>query len=143
MSQSAADSVQNCEGGQMAKLTLVESHVHAGVWHGVIVSEPPGPMESGFEVSHLGKALSGFHISPAEDGNGRWRLSVAIPAEVLCDGVQVFLLRNLDSGEIVGHFSILTGEAIAQDALAEIELLRAELDLLKSAFRRHCLESGS
>ncbi len=68
---------------------------------------------------------------------------VSIPAEVLYDGIQVFLLRDLERDEILGHFSILAGESIAQDALAEIELLRAELDLLKSAFRRHCLEAGA
>ena len=35
----------------------------------------------------------------------------------------------------------LAGEALAHDIRAEIDLLRAELDMLKRAFRRHCLET--
>ena len=44
-------------------------------------------------------------------------------------------------GTKLGHFSIIAGEALGEDLHAEVELLRAELDMLKRAFRRHCLET--
>ena len=68
-------------------------------------------------------------------------LRVPIPAELLSDGVQTFLIRDTDSGETLESFSILAGEALADDIRAEVELLREELDMLKRAFRRHCLET--
>ena len=45
-----------------------------------------------------------------------------------------------ESGQI-GHVSLLAGEALGDDIRAEVALLRAELDMLKRAFRRHCLET--
>ena len=36
----------------------------------------------------------------------------------------------------------IAGEAVSDDLRAEVELLRAELDMLKRAFRRHCLETA-
>ena len=37
---------------------------------------------------------------------------------------------------------MITGEPLGDDIRAEVELLRAELDMLKRAFRRHCLETS-
>ena len=42
---------------------------------------------------------------------------------------------------ILGDFTLMAGDAVADDLRAEVELLRAELDMLKRAFRRHCLET--
>ena len=36
---------------------------------------------------------------------------------------------------------LVAGDALAYDLRTEIALLREELDLLKRAFRRHCLET--
>ena len=38
--------------------------------------------------------------------------------------------------------ALLAGEALSQDIRAEMALMRAELDLLKQAFRRHCRETS-
>jgi hypothetical protein len=35
----------------------------------------------------------------------------------------------------------MAGEVLSDDFRSEVSLLRAELDLLKRAFRRHCLET--
>jgi hypothetical protein len=42
---------------------------------------------------------------------------------------------------LLGSFSIVAGDALAEDIRAELSLLRAELDMLKKGFRRHCLET--
>jgi len=38
--------------------------------------------------------------------------------------------------------AIADGEALGDDMCVEIELPRAELDMLKRAFRRHCVETS-
>jgi hypothetical protein len=56
--------------------------------------------------------------------------------------VQTFLIRNRDTGETMQHFTVITGVAMEDDLRAEVDLLRSELDMLKRAFRRHCLETA-
>ena len=73
---------------------------------------------------------------------GDWLVRVPIPIEVLSEGVQTFLIRNLATGEKLQHFSVITGVAMEDDLRAEVDLLRAELDMLKRAFRRHCIETA-
>jgi hypothetical protein len=68
---------------------------------------------------------------------GDWFLRLPVPADRLDDGVQTFLLRDRDGGQTLGHFSIVAGLPLEADLRAEIDLLRAELDLLKRVFRRH------
>jgi hypothetical protein len=60
--------------------------------------------------------LSVTHSTKEED---LWLLQVTIPEEAIADG-----------------------EALGDDMRVEIELPRAELDMLKRAFRRHCVETS-
>ena len=65
-----------------------------------------------------------------------------IPAERIADGVQAFVIRNTRDDIVLGSFSIVAGDALAEDIRAEMSLLRSELDMLKKAFRRHCVETA-
>ncbi|MDP2063527.1 MAG: hypothetical protein Q8J98_10560 [Phaeovulum sp.] len=116
---------------------LEMQRIRAGRWEALLL----GPDAAGLAVSHLERSLPG--LVAVADGLGRWRLSLPIPPEVLNDGVQTFLLTDAPSGEVLAHFSIIAGVPLEDDLRTEIDLLRAELDMLKRAFRRHCLESGS
>jgi hypothetical protein len=80
-------------------------------------------------------------VTAVPERSGEWLVQVPVPAELLSEGVQTFLIRNMATGEKLQHFTIITGVAMEDDLRAEVELLRAELDLLKRAFRRHCLET--
>ena len=66
----------------------------------------------------------------------------ADPRALISDGLQSFVISNPDTGETLESFAILAGDALADDIRAEIGLLRAELDMLKRAFRRHCAETA-
>ena len=127
----------------MDNLTLIESTVRAGVWQGLIVAQKAEHVAPRVEVSHQGKVLPGLSLAPVDGVAGQWLVAQPIPAEVLCDGVQTFLVREAGTEETLGHFTLLTGDAVAQDMVAEIDLLRAELDMLKRAFRRHCRDGGA
>lgn len=66
-----------------------------------------------------------------------------IPAERIADGVQTFVIRDRRTDQGLASFAIVAGDALAEDIRAEIGLLRAELDMLKKAFRRHCAATMS
>ena len=118
--------------------SLTKTRIRAGVWEGVMT----GPTEApALEVSLLGVAIAGISSTPIPERAGEWLVRVPIPAEALSEGVQTFLIRNAGAGETLAHFTVITGVAMEDDVRAEIDLLRAELDMLKRAFRRHCLET--
>ena len=70
----------------------------------------------------------------------RWLVRFRLPAERLSDGVQTFVIEDATTGDALAHETIFAGEIVEEDIRAEVSLLRAELDLLKRAFRRHCSE---
>jgi hypothetical protein len=65
-----------------------------------------------------------------------------VPVDAIEDGVQIFIKFDAMDGTQVGHFTLIAGEALGDDIRVEMELLRAELDMLKRAFRRHCVETA-
>jgi hypothetical protein len=42
---------------------------------------------------------------------------------------------------VLEKFTLIAGDVLGDDIRAEVDLLRAELDMLKRAFRRHCVET--
>lgn len=124
----------------MADLTLTKTRIRAGVWEGVLTGA--GTTEPRLEVVHLQEPVAGVTLAPVPDRPGDWAVRVPIPAAVLSEGVQTFLIRDPATGTTLAHFTIVTGVAMEEDIRAEVDLLRAELDMLKRAFRRHCLETA-
>jgi hypothetical protein len=117
---------------------LTKTRIRAGIWEGVL----SGTDRPALEVRHLEAEVPGISVAAIPDRPGEWAVRVPIPAEVLGEGVQTFLIRNRDTGETLQHFTIITGVPMEDDLRAEVDLLRAELDMLKRAFRRHCLETA-
>jgi len=122
----------------MDAFTLTKTRIRAGVWEGVVsgAAEPPT-----LAVVHLEKPVPGVTVTAVAERAGEWLVQVPIPAELLSEGVQTFLIINSATGEKLQHFTVITGVAMEDDLRAEVDLLRAELDMLKRAFRRHCLET--
>ncbi len=123
----------------MAEFTLTKTRLRAGIWEGVISSTKDAPEVI---VVHLEKMLAGVSVSAVPNQTGEFLLSVPIPANLLNDGVQTFVIIEKNTEETLGSFAIIAGSALDDDLRAEIDLLRAELDLLKRAFRRHCVETS-
>lgn len=123
----------------MDGLTLFRSAIRQGRWLGEVLSAPTGAAPQ-IEITHLERPLDGLELTPIEPG--RWQVTVPIPGALLSDGVQSFVVRDRVAGVMLGHFTIVSGVPLEDDVRAEIDLLRAELDMLKRAFRRHCLETG-
>ena len=124
----------------MPEFTLTKTRLRAGVWEGVISSIKDEPE---IIVVHLEKMLAGVKVQPLPNQMGEFLLSVPIPANLLNDGVQTFVIIDKNTEETLGSFAIIAGSPLDDDLRGEIALLRAELDLLKRAFRRHCVETSS
>ena len=84
-------------------------------------------------MTYAGEELEGVVLTETADG---LELAVRVPAEILGDGVTTVLVTDAASGARLGSFAILAGEAVEGDLRAELDLMRAELDMLKKAFRR-------
>lgn len=123
----------------MSDTKLVKTRLRAGVWEGVLSGVSGQPL---LEVLHLETPVAGTVLTEIPERAGHWAVRVPIPVEALSEGVQTFLIRDAASGDKLGHFTIITGVAMEDDIRAEMDLLRAELDMLKRAFRRHCLETA-
>ncbi|KJZ19129.1 hypothetical protein [Loktanella sp. S4079] len=121
----------------MATYKLTKNRLIAGVWEGSLTGA--GPETPQLTVSHQGETIEG--LTPEYEANGEiWYVKIPIPAELISDGVQTFVIQDAN-GDTLNSFALLSGEALAEDIRAEVDLLRNELDMLKQAFRHHCNNS--
>lgn len=121
---------------ELTKLRLVE-----GVWRGALKHHGRTDWTPNIEVTHLDFPVDGVTVEN-DRVEEHWVVSVPIPADRIADGVQTFVIRDRSAETVLGSFSIVAGDALAEDIRAEMSLLRAELDMLKKAFRRHCVETS-
>ncbi len=129
-----------CKDDPLNELIVTKTRLFEGVWEGTVSGAPAGQRPS-IAVTHLDNPVDGADLSEG-DASGTWVLRIAIPPALLSDGMHTLLIRNADTGATLNSCAILAGEALADDIRAEVTLLREELDLLKRAFRRHCLETS-
>ncbi len=117
----------------MPDLRLTRTRLVAGMWEGLLTG--PDGAAPRLAVTHLGQALDGVQVSP--HAAGQWIVRIPIAASLISDGVQTFLIADADDGTLLDSFTLIAGDALDQDIRAELSLLRAELEMLKNAFRRH------
>ncbi len=122
----------------MTNLILTKTKIQQGRWQGQITNAVDEPQ---INVTHLNQTVDGVTLT-ADDTPGKWALEIPIPSEAIADGVQTLIITDTASGDQLGHITLMAGEVMGDDIRAEMDLLRAELDMLKRAFRRHCLETG-
>lgn len=120
----------------MTELTLTKTRLRQGVWEGLVTGAEERPQIS---VMHLDRAIGDVELTQVEGG---WLLQFPVPAEAIADGVQTLVMTDMVSGDAIGHETLIAGEVMGDDIRAEMNLLRAELDMLKRAFRRHCVETS-
>lgn len=124
----------------MTDVTLTKLRLIEGVWNGVLKYHGSGNWQPDIEVTHLDFPVE--DVTVEEDRVEEcWYVRVPIPADKIADGVQTFVIKDRRDQEPLGSFAIVAGDALAEDIRAEMSLLREELDMLKKAFRRHCVET--
>lgn len=123
----------------MSVLTVTKTRLANGQWEGVITDVPEG-IRPGVAVRFRDHPVDDISVTQASDGT--WRLSFAIPTAAICDGIQTITIVEEKTGDVLNSAAIIAGEPADETMQAEIDLLRAELDMLKRAFRRHCVETA-
>ncbi|WP_296766168.1 hypothetical protein [Sediminimonas sp.] len=124
----------------MSDLKLTPTRLFEGAWEGAITTSRPNPDKPNIAVTHLDRRVDGVELVRPPQAD-YWALRVPVPREALSDGVQTFVIRDLDDDTVLGSFAFIAGEVMGDDIRAQVNLLREELDMLKAAFRRHCLET--
>ncbi|SEN33050.1 hypothetical protein SAMN04488003_11373 [Loktanella fryxellensis] len=124
----------------MTDLILTKTRMTDGVWNGVLTGHV-GDTALRLVLTHHGDVCPGPTVTVLADGT--WAVAAPVPAARLADGVQTFIISDAASDTVLASFAFLTGDALAEDIRAEMDLLRDELDMLKRAFRRHCAETSS
>ncbi|MFK7750909.1 MAG: hypothetical protein AB8B51_00025 [Sedimentitalea sp.] len=123
----------------MSELTLTKIRLSQGTYLGHITGAATSGARPDIRVTYLDQPIEAELAD--NDTPGTWSLSFAIPPHALTDGVHSFLIFDSEADLKLGDLTLIAGAPAADDLRAEVELLRAELDMLKRAFRRHCLET--
>ena len=126
----------------MARMMLTKRRVVAGVWEGVLTGAA-GDQPPVLSVTVDQVEVPGITCTPDPEVADAWAVSFAVPADKIADGLQIFLITDATTGDQLGRFALQCDEGAPDELLAEVSLLRAELDMLKRAFRRHCVETGA
>ena len=122
-------------------MTLTRMRLAEGVWEGLLSARMGSAPR--LLLRHKDELVGEPETEAAgegPEGTPRWLVRFRVPVDRLSDGVQTFVIEDASTGDALAHETILAGEILDEDIRAEVSLLRAELDLLKRAFRRHCSE---
>lgn len=125
----------------MSEMTLTRMRLAEGVWEGLLSAR--GSAAPRLLLRHRDELVGEPETVEAGEGpsgTGRWLVRFRLPVDRLSDGVQTFVIEDATTGDALAHETIFAGELVDDDIRAEVSLLRAELDMLKRAFRRHCSE---
>ncbi|MGP6087801.1 hypothetical protein [Antarctobacter jejuensis] len=124
----------------MSDFTLTKTRFRDGLWEGLLVATPGIETMPEINASCETRPIAGVTVSDTSE-TGRWVVEVPVPVEVLGDGVRTVMIRDGRDETVLQSFCVIAGEALDDDIRAEVALLRAELNLLKRAFRQHCRDS--
>jgi hypothetical protein len=122
----------------MTDLTLTKNRLNAGVWEGTL----NGPADASpiLVLRHNDEVVPGLSVE--ETGSGTWAVRVPVPTDLINDDIQTFVIVEEGSNTVLASFAIFAGDQLSDAKQVEMDLLRAELDMLKRAFRKHCIETG-
>ncbi|MEM9475589.1 MAG: hypothetical protein AAGA71_09860 [Pseudomonadota bacterium] len=126
----------------MDGLNLTKTRLRAGIWEGRLSGAPHDAGPPALAAYHLEAALPDLTVEPVAETTDTWAVRIPLPSTILSEGVQTVLVHHEPSAETLAVITLVAGTPLEEDLAAEIALLRAELDMLKRAFRRHCVETA-
>ena len=124
----------------MTDLVLTKTRMQQAKWEGVL-SGASGSNAPKLSVTHHGVEVADVTVTSIENTD-TYAVHIPIPAEAIADGMQTLLVQDAQGNTTLSTITLMAGEALGDDLRVEVDLLRAELDMLKRAFRRHCLETS-
>jgi len=125
----------------MPEFRLTRTRIRAGQYEGILTNTARRKTAPAIDVALFGTVLTTATVTADSKEPKQWKVQVKNPSIAISDGVQTFSIRETVTGNVLDSFAIIAGEALQDDFRADIALLRAELDMLKQAFRAHCNET--
>lgn len=119
------------------RLEIVDMRIRRGVCEGRVRGGGDGAPELRFEAGET--VLAAPRVSADAEG---WVFALELPGALLDEGARSVLIFDAAADVQIGQFALSVGEALAEDLRAQVAQLRAELDLLKAAFRREMRGGG-
>lgn len=116
----------------MQRAKIINARLRAGLWTAELTEA--GPDQPQLAAHFAGQALAPPAAS-YDDASGSWHLRLALPAGMISEGVQTLVISDAKE-RMLARLTLIAGDIAEDDLLAEISSLRAELELLKSAFRQ-------
>lgn len=126
----------------MSEFILTRTRIRAGLYQGLLTTRAKVRQEPELELRFLNSIPGKITLTPDPKLKKTWTVSAEIPAASISEGVQTYILSDKESGKTLDSFAIIAGSPLQEDLRAEIALLRGELDILKQAFRSHCVETS-
>jgi len=126
----------------MSVLTLTRSRIRSGYYEGLLTTRAKLKSAPVLELRLLDVMLGNLELIPDPKLKKTWNVRAEIPASSINEAVQTFIISDVESGKTLDSFAMITGAPLQDDLRAELSLLRAELDMLKQAFRQHCVETA-
>lgn len=123
----------------MAEPKLIRLRISQGRYQALVEDLPDGAVIEGWQGA---RRLGQLSVEPAAGQRGHVA-TLDLPASVIGQEVAIIEIRLSQGQVVLDRFAICTSEQSESEMRAEIALLRAEIDLLKSAFRRHCHETDA
>ena len=124
----------------MSNLVLTKTKLQQGRWEGIL-SGATASNAPELSVTHQGTHVQDVSVTEISDTD-TYAVAIPIPVEAIADGMQTLLVQDASDDTKLATITLMAGEALGDDLQVEVDLLRAELDMLKRAFRRHCLETS-
>ncbi|MCR9126158.1 MAG: hypothetical protein NXH82_08510 [Rhodobacteraceae bacterium] len=119
----------------MPELMLTDSHLTNGVWQATVSGTPTDSGPPALVVRLGPDPIEDVRLTRRQGG---WRMEVDVPVRMLSDGAHTLTARDAATDRRLGQITVVAGTPPHTDLQGDVALLRAELDLLKRAFRRHC-----
>lgn len=122
---------------QTTPWTLHRTEVSGGTYRGLLTCEDTEQTAPALSLDLGGQTLGQMIVTQVDGG---WQVEGALGLAPLTDGTQTVFVRLAD-GTALDSLTVVTGLSAPEDLRAELSVLRAELEILKVAFRRHVSES--
>lgn len=120
----------------MTDLTLTRTALSTGVYEAHLTLRSDRAID--IVARHDGQDVGDVCVTRNADAS--YHLKITLPATLMSQGIQTMLIIDKAAHEIIDSVTIRAGDNLDEDSQAELDFLRAELDMLKRAFRRHCAE---
>lgn len=124
----------------MSDFNLTRTRIGAGVYQGLLTMRGRGKSSPELEMRILDKIKGEVILTPHAKAKRTWDVQISIPSMAINEGVQTFIITDVSTGQTLDSFAMITGTPLQEDLHAEMALLRAELDILKHAFRSHSVK---